>query len=205
MIPAMDPLFRPKSVAVIGASTEPRALGRQILQNILNYGFRGRVYPVNPKAKELLGVRCFPSVLDIPDPIDLAIVVVPRDFALAVTEECGRKGVRAVVVIVGPLLMFGLGGLFVETIRDVAFRPVPLTDLDARELIRAIRGYPILAGVRGQKPVDFAKVEEAILRLSQLISDFDCIEEVDINPFFASEREEDCKAADACIRLHGGG
>jgi len=102
---------------------------------------------------------------------------------------------------VGPLLMFGLGGLFVETIRDVAFRPVPLTDLDARELIRAIRGYPVLTGVRGQKPVVFAKLEEAILRLSRLISDFDVIEEVDINPFFASEREEDCKAADARIRL----
>jgi acetyltransferase len=102
---------------------------------------------------------------------------------------------------VGPLLMFGLGGLFVETLRDVAFRPVPLTDLDARELMRAIRGYPVLAGVRGQKPVDFAKLEEAITRLSQLVSDFDFIEEIDINPFFASERSDDCKAADARIRI----
>jgi acetyltransferase len=102
---------------------------------------------------------------------------------------------------VGPLLMFGLGGLFVETLRDVAFRPVPLTDLDARELMRAIRGYPVLAGVRGQKPVDFAKLEEAITRLSQLVADFECIEEIDINPFFASERTEDCKAADARIRI----
>ena len=110
MIPAIDPLFRPASVAVIGASTEPRALGRQILHNILNYGFRGRVYPVNPKAKELLGVRCFPSVLDIPDPIDLAVVVVPREFALAVTEECGRKGVRAVVVITAGFRETGASG-----------------------------------------------------------------------------------------------
>ncbi len=102
---------------------------------------------------------------------------------------------------VGPLLMFGLGGLFVETLRDVAFRPVPLTDLDARELLRAIRGYPVLAGVRGQKPVAFEKLEEALTRLSQLVADFDFIEEIDINPFFASERPDDCKAADARFRL----
>jgi acetyltransferase len=97
--------------------------------------------------------------------------------------------------------MFGLGGLFVETLRDVAFRPVPLTDLDARELIRAIRGYAILEGVRGQKPVHFGRIEEAILRLSQLVADFAEIEELDINPFFVSERAEDCKAADCRIRL----
>jgi acetyl coenzyme A synthetase (ADP forming)-like protein len=102
---------------------------------------------------------------------------------------------------VGPLLMFGLGGLFVETIRDVAFRPVPLTDLDARELLHAIRGFPVLSGVRGQHPVCFEKIEESLLRLSQLTTDFPCIEEIDINPFFASENPEDCKAADARFRL----
>jgi acetyl coenzyme A synthetase (ADP forming)-like protein len=115
----------------------------------------------------------------------------------------GRETILGVVrdPTVGPLVMFGLGGLFVETIRDVAFRPVPLTDLDARELLRAIRGYPVLAGVRGEKPVDFARLEEAVTRLSQLVSDFEAIEELDMNPFFASERAEDCKAADARIRL----
>jgi acetyltransferase len=101
----------------------------------------------------------------------------------------------------GPLLMFGLGGVFVEVLRDVAFRPVPLTDLDARELVRSVRGFSILEGVRGQKPIAFAALEEAILRLSQLIVDFDEIEELDINPFFVSERSEDCKAADCRIRL----
>lgn len=104
----------------------------------------------------------------------------------------------------GPLVVFGLGGLFVETIKDVAFRPVPLTDLDARELIRAIRGYPILAGVRGQKPVVFADLETAILRLSRLVSDFDCLEEIDINPFFASEHPGESRAADARFRLRKG-
>jgi acyl-CoA synthetase (NDP forming) len=101
----------------------------------------------------------------------------------------------------GPLLMFGLGGVLVETLRDVAFHPAPLTDKDAQEMIASIRGYPILAGVRGQKPVAFSALESALTRLSQLVMDFDCIQEVDINPFFASEFPDDCKAADVRIRL----
>jgi acetyltransferase len=115
----------------------------------------------------------------------------------------GRETILGMVrdANVGPLVMFGLGGLFVETIRDVAFRPVPLTDLDARELIHAIRGYAVLSGVRGQKPVAFEALEEAIARLSQLVADFGFLEEIDINPFFASERSSDCKAADARMRI----
>lgn len=115
----------------------------------------------------------------------------------------GREAVLGMVrdPHLGPLLMFGLGGVFVETLRDVAFHPAPLTTLDAREMIRSIRGYPILSGVRGQKPVAFAALEEALTRLSQLVTDFDFIEEVDLNPFFASERIEECKAADVRIRI----
>jgi acyl-CoA synthetase (NDP forming) len=101
----------------------------------------------------------------------------------------------------GPLLMFGLGGVLVETLRDVAFHPAPLTDRDAQEMIASIRGYPILAGVRGQKPVAFSALEAALTRLSQLVSDFDCIQEIDINPFFASDQPSACLAADVRIRL----
>jgi acetyltransferase len=130
---------------------------------------------------------------------------VPAEGRAVILQEMvgGREVVLGMTrdAHLGPLLMFGLGGLFVETIRDVAFRPVPLTDLDARELIRAIRGYAILEGVRGQKPVHFGRIEEAILRLSQLVADFPEIEELDINPFFVSERAQECKAADCRIRL----
>jgi len=96
---SLDPIFRPRSVAVIGASTAPKALGRQILENILNYRFCGPVYPVNPKTSELLGLRCFPSVQAIPDAVDLAVVVVPRPAVPGVIAECGTKGVRGVIVI----------------------------------------------------------------------------------------------------------
>ena len=130
---------------------------------------------------------------------------IPASGRAVIVQEMlsGRETILGMVrdPHLGPLLMFGLGGLFVETLRDVAFRPVPLTDLDARELLRTIRGLPVLAGVRGQKPVAFEMLEEATLRLSQLVTDFDFLEEIDINPFFASERADDCKAADARMRL----
>ncbi|MEM1668005.1 MAG: CoA-binding protein, partial [Thermofilaceae archaeon] len=67
-------LLRPQSVAVIGASRDPSKIGYQVLKNILSSGFRGRVYAVNPNASEILGVKCYPSILDVPEPVDLAVV-----------------------------------------------------------------------------------------------------------------------------------
>jgi acetyl coenzyme A synthetase (ADP forming)-like protein len=85
----------------------------------------------------------------------------------------------------GPLLMFGLGGLFVEVMRDVVFRVHPVTDVDAREMIREIRGYPLLEGVRGDTTVDLVALEEMVQRVSQLAGDVEAIEEMDINPLVA--------------------
>jgi acetyltransferase len=86
-------------VAVIGASRDPSKIGSRILRNILSSGFRGAVYPVNPNASEVLGLRCYASVLDVPGPVDLAVVAVPAKLVPQVVEECGRKGVGAVAVI----------------------------------------------------------------------------------------------------------
>jgi acetyl coenzyme A synthetase (ADP forming)-like protein len=96
---SLEALFAPKSVAVIGASTKPDSLGRAVFKNILFHGYTGVVYPVNPKAKSILGVKAYPSVLDIPDEIDLAVIIVPALAVANVLEECGRKGVRAAIVI----------------------------------------------------------------------------------------------------------
>ncbi|MEM2298136.1 MAG: acetate--CoA ligase family protein [Thermofilaceae archaeon] len=92
-------LLRPHNVAVIGASRDPSKIGYQVLKNILSSGFRGRVYAVNPNASEILGVKCYPSILDVPEPVDLAVVTVPAKLVPQVVEECGRKGVKAVAVI----------------------------------------------------------------------------------------------------------
>lgn len=97
----------------------------------------------------------------------------------------------------GPLIMFGLGGIYVEVMRDVSFRINPLTDEGAREMIRSLRSYPLLTGFRGAPPVDLDVVAETLLRLSQLVKDFDCFSEIDINPFIASPDRTKCKAVDA--------
>ena len=95
----LDMFFNPQSVAVVGASRDPDKLGHGVLHNIMQYGYAGRVYPINPKADEVLGLPAYPSVLDVPDPIDLAVIVVPAKVVAAVLEECGQKGVRGAVII----------------------------------------------------------------------------------------------------------
>jgi len=85
--------FCPESVAVIGASRHEEKLGHGVLKNLLQYGYKGKVYPVNPKADEILGLRAYPSVLDVPGEIDMAVVVVPVPVVARVLEECGQKGV----------------------------------------------------------------------------------------------------------------
>jgi acyl-CoA synthetase (NDP forming) len=104
----------------------------------------------------------------------------------------------------GPLLMFGLGGIFVEVMRDVSVRIHPLTDVGARNMIERIKGYPLLAGARGDEPVAFDLLEESLLRLSQMIGDLqDDLAELDINPFIVTDRAEDSFVVDARIKLTG--
>lgn len=106
--------------------------------------------------------------------------------------------------IFGPLIAFGLGGIYVETMKDIVFRIHPITDRDAQEMIRSIKNYPYLAGVRGEKSVDLNALAECLERLSQLVADFDMVDQVDINPFIAGETREDCKAVDAVMRIRIG-
>lgn len=96
---SLRPFFRPRSVAVVGASRDPSAIGYRILDAIVQNHFHGKVYPVNPKAPEIAGVKAYPSVRDIPDIVDLAVIAVPRDAVLNVIDDCAERGVRAVVAI----------------------------------------------------------------------------------------------------------
>jgi acetate---CoA ligase (ADP-forming) len=99
----------------------------------------------------------------------------------------------------GPLLMFGLGGIYVETFRDVAFRVPPVTELEAHEMMREIRSYPLLQGVRGEAPVSLDALAEAIQRMSQLVLDHDRLASLDMNPFLATS--QGVLAIDARIAL----
>ncbi len=85
----------------------------------------------------------------------------------------------------GPVLMFGLGGILVEVLKDVSFRIVPVSERDARDMIREIKGYPILEGYRGQKPVSIAALEKLVVRVSQFAENNPHIAELDLNPVFA--------------------
>ena len=96
---SLGPLFFPRSVAVIGASTRPGSIGARLFRNLLSEGFTGPLYPVNPNARVVHSVRAYPSVGDIPDEVDLAFVVVPADQVLAAVTDCARAGVRGVCVI----------------------------------------------------------------------------------------------------------
>ena len=92
-------LFSPRSIAVVGASASGTSLGSAVLRNILSYGFKGEVHPVNRKGEDAEGLKGYASVLDIPGDVDLAMITVPGSAAVEVAEECGRKGVRNLVTL----------------------------------------------------------------------------------------------------------
>lgn len=101
----------------------------------------------------------------------------------------------------GPMIMFGLGGVFVEVMKDVTFNLAPITDVDAAEMVRSVKAYKLLAGARGTTPADIAQVEGILLRLSQLTTDFADLVELDINPLMISDKNGEAIAVDGRIKM----
>ena len=95
----LEAFFKPRSIAVVGAAREPEKVGHRILRNLVEGGFKGQLYPVNPKANEVLGEKCYSSVSDVPEKIDLAVIAVPAKIVPLVAEECGKKGVKGLIVV----------------------------------------------------------------------------------------------------------
>jgi acetyltransferase len=125
----LDAIFSPDSVAVIGASTTPGKVGHDIFSNILKSGFKGTLYPVNPGAGSVLSVKAYPTIMDIPDAVDLAIVILPPQLALPAVEEAVRKGVKGVVIVSAGFREVGKEGLEIENrivsmCRDAGIRVV---------------------------------------------------------------------------------
>ena len=96
---AVRGILEPRTIAVIGASRDPTSIGGRLFRNLVTYPFQGTVYPVNPSASSVQGVRAVPSIEDVPGPVDVAVVAVKSDLVADVAEACGRKGVRGLVVI----------------------------------------------------------------------------------------------------------
>ncbi len=106
----LDKFFRPKSVAVIGASTHPNKVGHVILWNFIR-GFKGSVYPVNPSHDTVLGLKCYKTVKDIPEDVDLAVIAIPAEFVPSALKDCGKKGVKHVIIVSGGFSEIGRNDL----------------------------------------------------------------------------------------------
>lgn len=97
----LDYFFSPKSVAIIGASRDPKKIGHVIFRNFVEGKFAGKIFPINPNAEELFGHRCYPSVLSVDEKIDMAVITIPAAVVPQALEECGKKGIHAVIIIAG--------------------------------------------------------------------------------------------------------
>ena len=110
----LDAIFAPTSIAVLGASTQKGKVGHDIFANILYGGYQGTLYPVNPKAKSVLSVKCYGTITDIPDPVDLAMIILPPRLALSAVDACIAKGVKGVVIVSAGFKEVGGEGLEIE-------------------------------------------------------------------------------------------
>ncbi len=126
---SLDPILRPRSIAVVGASRRKNSIGNAILRHLIEGGFTGPVFPINPSADSVAAVPAFPSVKDLPIAPDLAFIVVPKERALDAVRECGEKGVKGLVVITAGFREVGGEGIelekeLVETIQRYGMRMV---------------------------------------------------------------------------------
>ncbi len=117
----LNNLLKPKSVAVVGASTQPGKIGYTVIENLIKGGYKGKIYPINPSANEILNLQVFPTINAVPDTIDLAVITVPVKFVSQVAEECGKKGIKALSVITSGFSEVGRQDLEKELL-DIARR-----------------------------------------------------------------------------------
>jgi acetyltransferase len=110
----LDTLFYPKSVAVIGASQGPQKVGYALLNNLLRFGYQGKIYPINPRADEILGIKTYKSIFDVPDEIGLAVVSIPAAMVPDCIRDCIKRGIRSAVIISAGFKEAGSAGILLE-------------------------------------------------------------------------------------------
>jgi acetyltransferase len=111
---SLKPFFDSRGVAIIGASNKPNKLSYGIVKNLTLYGYQGGIYPVNPKVDEILGYQCYPDILSVPDPVDLAVIILPASYILPILSDCQKRGIKAVTVISGGFKELGPDGELLE-------------------------------------------------------------------------------------------
>jgi acetate---CoA ligase (ADP-forming) len=154
---SLIPFFDPQGVAIIGASQNPEKLSNGIVRNMQAYGFKGEIYPVNPGAMEVNGLRCYPSISDIPGRVDLAVIILPAQHIASVLHDCGRKGVRTVTVISGGFKEVGADGQalereLLEILAEYKMRMIGPNCVGTMNLVTGmnstfIRGIPARGGI----------------------------------------------------------
>src|SRR5512147_2368612 len=96
---SLHAIFNPRSVAVVGASDNPGKLGSHVMKSLIQGGYTGMIFPINPGKESILGVKTYPSMLQVPQHVDLAIIVLPAELVPKTLEECKQKGVKGIVLI----------------------------------------------------------------------------------------------------------
>jgi acetyltransferase len=123
MVKDIEPVISPRSIAVVGATSRPGSVGLAVFRNILNAGFQGVLYPVNPRAKFVQSVKAYPRLADIPDDVDLAVIIVPAEIVSTIMEEAGQKHVKGAIVITAGFKEVGGHGIELEgSLKEVVKR-----------------------------------------------------------------------------------
>ena len=205
----MKELLSPNSVAVIGASNDETKLGGMLVKNMLNAGFKGKLYPINPKGGEIMGLKAYPSVTDVGEPIDLAVVAVkaaPNARIDGVSIQQMVSGQEVILSMIrdpqfGPVISFGLGGIYVEILREISQAHVPMTEQQLDEMIKSTKAYKLMSGARGLPEADIESMKDVIKRMVLIALENPEIHELEINPVIVGLKGKGCWAVDALCTL----
>jgi len=117
----IESFFTPRKIAVIGASRDPHKLGYGVIRNLIKYNFKGQIFPVNRHASEILGLPCYSSINELPDGVDLAVIVVPAPAVSSVLQECGGRNIKSAIIVSGGFSETGSEGLALENeLKEIA-------------------------------------------------------------------------------------
>ena len=206
---SLDYIFNPKSIAVLGASRREEAVGHAVFKNILEGSYKGILYPVNPNASSIRGVRCYNSILDIPDSVDLAILVVPAIYSVAAFKECIKKKVKAAIVISAGFKEVGAEGLKLEkTITELAKKhKIPLIGPNCLGVINASHevslnatfgrsmpksgkiGFVSQSGAMGTAVLDYAKGVNIGFSKFVSLGNKSCLSELEVLEYLSRDPE----------------
>lgn len=201
----LDAIFCPESVAVVGASAQKGKVGHDIFENILRGGYTGTLYPVNPKAKSVLSVRCYASLLDIPDTIDLAMIIVPPKVALKSVEDAIKKGVKGIVIVSAGFKEVGGEGLEIEN-KIVAMcdeANIPVVGPNCLGVINPIQNTKLNASfsARMPKPGNISFISQSGA-LCTAVLDFAADREFGFSKFISIGNKADVDELDLLRYLH---